>query len=564
MQSSVADSITDQYSPSQRTVHPLSLQPGTNTPPPIDCVSSAAIVPPLTPGTNQKISQAILDIFKSFETEQRRLAIPKDPQQWSAVQVCQWLMWAIENFNLEGIDSSKFCCTGYELIDQGREKFLQRAPPYVGDILWEHLEILQKEVEKTTMFNVRIKCEYFPPPVAASVVGLSSAEYSPADGIYGLMDAQFPGPMQPDNLTPLPGLYSNVPSPASPLSNSSSRHTDGSFHITDSMQALNGLRPDSLLANRSWYMVAGQEGGSPTTEFNPYTEQMPPPSTTTPEQAIHPQYLGQHHHQQQHVSYCIEADQKCQIPRPGTTNNNHLPNSSFCFSSSSSPSSSVSSSSNPDFRDRLIYKTTPTGHFPNGHRPLSSSIHHRQLQQQQQQQQPTTVVDLWYDNHGMTLTDWRHRDVLTPCYNNGRHLQSPRHCSLAPPNANIKLEAPSGGLSTYSGSGPIQLWQFLLEQLTDKSCQHFIAWTGDGWEFKLSDPDEVAKRWGIRKNKPKMNYEKLSRGLRYYYDKNIIHKTSGKRYVYRFVCNLENLLGYTPEELFAVYGLTPQEDKDGE
>lgn len=41
------------------------------------------------------------------------------------------------------------------------------------------------------------------------------------------------------------------------------------------------------------------------------------------------------------------------------------------------------------------------------------------------------------------------------------------------------------------GSGPIQLWQFLLELLTDKSCQSFISWTGDGWEFKLSDPDEV-------------------------------------------------------------------------
>ena len=38
----------------------------------------------------------------------------------------------------------------------------------------------------------------------------------------------------------------------------------------------------------------------------------------------------------------------------------------------------------------------------------------------------------------------------------------------------------------------------------------------------------------MRKNKPKMNYEKLSRGLRYYYDKNIIHKTAGKRYVYRW------------------------------
>lgn len=114
------------------------------------------------------------------------------------------------------------------------------------------------------------------------------------------------------------------------------------------------------------------------------------------------------------------------------------------------------------------------------------------------------------------------------------------------------------------GSGPIQLWQFLLELLTDKNCQHFISWTGDGWEFKLSDPDEVARRWGIRKNKPKMNYEKLSRGLRYYYDKNIIHKTAGKRYVYRFVCDLQTLLGHTPEELFEACDIKPQADKDDE
>ncbi|CRK94668.1 CLUMA_CG008168, isoform A [Clunio marinus] len=117
-----------------------------------------------------------------------------------------------------------------------------------------------------------------------------------------------------------------------------------------------------------------------------------------------------------------------------------------------------------------------------------------------------------------------------------------------------------GGLSAngqpcFTGSGPIQLWQFLLELLTDKNCQSFISWTGDGWEFKLTDPDEVARRWGIRKNKPKMNYEKLSRGLRYYYDKNIIHKTAGKRYVYRFVCDLQALLGLSPEEVHKMVDL---------
>ncbi|KAJ8281942.1 hypothetical protein COCON_G00044610 [Conger conger] len=77
----------------------------------------------------------------------------------------------------------------------------------------------------------------------------------------------------------------------------------------------------------------------------------------------------------------------------------------------------------------------------------------------------------------------------------------------------------------------------------------------------LPEPLQVARLWGRRKNKPNMNYEKLSRGLRYYYDKNIIHKTAGKRYVYRFVCNLQGLLGCDPRELHTVLDILP---KDGE
>ena len=81
----------------------------------------------------------------------------------------------------------------------------------------------------------------------------------------------------------------------------------------------------------------------------------------------------------------------------------------------------------------------------------------------------------------------------------------------------------------------------------------------------MSDPDEVARLWGARKNKPKMNYEKLSRGLRYYYDKNIIHKTAGKRYVYRYVCDMRGTVGCsTPEELWQRYDLTPSREKDDE
>jgi len=36
-----------------------------------------AKIPPLTPRTRQKMSQAVLDTFKSFDKEQQRLGIPK-------------------------------------------------------------------------------------------------------------------------------------------------------------------------------------------------------------------------------------------------------------------------------------------------------------------------------------------------------------------------------------------------------------------------------------------------------------------------------------------------------
>uniref|UniRef100_UPI00398E7771 protein FEV n=1 Tax=Pristiophorus japonicus TaxID=55135 RepID=UPI00398E7771 len=84
------------------------------------------------------------------------------------------------------------------------------------------------------------------------------------------------------------------------------------------------------------------------------------------------------------------------------------------------------------------------------------------------------------------------------------------------------------------GSGQIQLWQFLLELLSDSCNVNCIAWEGTNGEFKLTDPDEVARRWGERKSKPNMNYDKLSRALRYYYDKNIMTKVHGKRYAYKF------------------------------
>ena len=76
--------------------------------------------------------------------------------------------------------------------------------------------------------------------------------------------------------------------------------------------------------------------------------------------------------------------------------------------------------------------------------------------------------------------------------------------------------------------GSLQLWQFLVALLDEPAVSAgCIAWTGRGMEFKLVEPEEVARRWGLQKNRPAMNYDKLSRSLRYYYEKGIMQKVAG-------------------------------------
>nr|XP_006004251.1 PREDICTED: ETS translocation variant 3 isoform X1 [Latimeria chalumnae] len=94
------------------------------------------------------------------------------------------------------------------------------------------------------------------------------------------------------------------------------------------------------------------------------------------------------------------------------------------------------------------------------------------------------------------------------------------------------------------GSRQIQLWHFILELLQKEEYRDVIAWQGDYGEFVIKDPDEVARLWGMRKCKPQMNYDKLSRALRYYYNKRILHKTKGKRFTYKFNFNKLVMVNY--------------------
>ncbi|KAM4048014.1 SAM pointed domain-containing Ets transcription factor isoform 1-T3 [Anomaloglossus baeobatrachus] len=93
-------------------------------------------------------------------------------------------------------------------------------------------------------------------------------------------------------------------------------------------------------------------------------------------------------------------------------------------------------------------------------------------------------------------------------------------------------------VDSSSSGQPIHLWQFLKELLLKPhSYGRSIRWLNkEKGIFKIEDSAQVARLWGIRKNRPAMNYDKLSRSIRQYYKKGIIRKPDvSQRLVYQFV-----------------------------
>ncbi|XP_019411437.1 PREDICTED: ETS translocation variant 3 [Crocodylus porosus] len=130
---------------------------------------------------------------------------------------------------------------------------------------------------------------------------------------------------------------------------------------------------------------------------------------------------------------------------------------------------------------------------------------------------------------------------LSLSFTASRRVKMKAGCSIVDkPEGGGGYHFPEWAYKTESspGSRQIQLWHFILELLQKEEFRHVIAWQqGEYGEFVIKDPDEVARLWGRRKCKPQMNYDKLSRALRYYYNKRILHKTKGKRFTYKFNFN---------------------------
>nr|XP_050862470.1 ETS-like protein pointed isoform X4 [Vespula vulgaris] len=584
-----------------------------------------AQVPPLTPGTNKKMTEALEASFASWEKERVRLNITKDPRQWSEAAVAHWLHWAIGEFSLEGVAMQPWQhMTGKQICAMGKESFLARAPAFMGDILWEHLEILQKDVdaEKASLENTTASNLYesvcvpdlgdflgyqdssghqehkSPATTPASsnntnssgqthgpttqataptqqpssgAVSLASRQYHNDGGYAHLRSPVCQDESQREETSPPPHSHSTQPPnshSSTPTGNNNNNNNNNANNAYIHLRNLNELKTESnysshhIAAEHLQGGAGGLASGGDLGATGTNESELRVSNTGTTEEYITPahysgydeasDYHGLSQDHQTPHTYNLDSS-----PEFYSTSGIHLEAkyqpSPFKNYPRARYHEGYSESGGYSQYDATPFQTVPgSGNTATGAAGVGS------------EQWGVAPIGEHLSHHPAFIASLGSRDSSGAHHppSIGSNADQKPLLQSAMIAASYTGDNCAGGGPYFTGSGPIQLWQFLLELLTNKSCQSFISWTGDGWEFKLTDPDEVARRWGVRKNKPKMNYEKLSRGLRYYYDKNIIHKTAGKRYVYRFVCDLQNLLGYSAEQLHAMVDLKPEKKEE--
>ncbi|XP_041367198.1 protein C-ets-2-like [Gigantopelta aegis] len=88
---------------------------------------------------------------------------------------------------------------------------------------------------------------------------------------------------------------------------------------------------------------------------------------------------------------------------------------------------------------------------------------------------------------------------------------------------------------TEDQRGQPRLWSFMFKLLEYSGSNPSLAtWVNRSeGEFQIVKPKEVAFLWGLIKNNEGMNYEKLSRGLRYYYRTGVMVRVPG-RLLYKY------------------------------
>ncbi|PIK41621.1 Ets1/2 transcription factor, partial [Apostichopus japonicus] len=202
-------------------------------------------LPPPTPGTSARMTACLKESFSSFQKERERLGIPQDPQKWSKQHVVAWIRWAINELSLEGVSEANFNLTGADLCGLSMLDFLSRTPPFMGDILWEHLDMMKKDCvinSNSIPIPVDLLPSYLPidSPLSSAVKIENSLSFPNNPGQQNCLPSldEFLGQgFSADQPQAVPVSSSQLPS-----------FSDGMFQVSESLQTLSEFSAEDILS----------------------------------------------------------------------------------------------------------------------------------------------------------------------------------------------------------------------------------------------------------------------------------------------------------------------------
>ncbi|KAH8412267.1 hypothetical protein KR009_000947 [Drosophila setifemur] len=445
-------------------------------------------------------------------------SLPSDPRLWSREDVLVFLRFCVREFDLPKLDFDLFQMNGKALCLLTRADFGHRCPG-AGDVLHNVLQMLIIEshmmqwhlpnspVTPTSRYPLSPHSH----PPTPTWPPLNAPPESPFhSSAHGLAGHHF---MAPNSVTlsPPPSVDSQASSPPqAPYQNAGN---GGAAGAAGSGSAVGGISS------------SGASGASTTS--NPASSS----ASSTGSNGSQPQISMPMKGISSASSNHSDSEEEYSETGPGV-GVGKLPPAPLSYSTASPPGTPILKDIKPNWTQQL------TNSFVNSW---------SQQQQQQQQQQAAAVAVAAAQAQQQQLQQQQQHQQQQPqkltLDNTAGPVVAPAGGSISAPTTPsymYKTKREFFPENSEPNTNGRLLWDFLQQLLNDRNQKYsdLIAWKcRDTGVFKIVDPAGLAKLWGIQKNHLSMNYDKMSRALRYYYRVNILRKVQGERHCYQFLRN---------------------------
>lgn len=469
--------------------------------------------------------------------------IPRNPYIWMENDVGQWLQWLSHHFGLPDIDLEKFKMSGKELCELRMEDFIERTHEYMGDIVYEYL------------------CKFKEGCALQPKMGQTEEALKQFGGLYSQKDAlnlaalqrsvrlqdgsQVASPTNTQSILPaliqnsgLQGYYTG----GATLAAWPPYNLAISPVYTNAQTSVAGQKLEGLKESPDFHAALLQEKGATSVSspllsqaLETFAQAVGPKNGVKTEEKTPTRGRGRGSGRGKKTSTPGRGRKLLETPLPlGGVDATVNSMGSTAHSSGThtevtklTAGESVSVWSNPVMTDLQTMETLSSPSkvsadlslLPTGS-PLSMS------KSPLQQQSVSIMKRIPAKDIRKTLEFVRPSDPptfdttmdLTSMLVNLMAILREKMKSSHETIARIQGISNDDAVQYQQRTGSPELWSFLLDLLTEEKHYGIIRWVNKKGEFVLLNKEDVSTLWGKAKNKDDMNYDKLSRALRYYYE----------------------------------------------